>query len=136
MSGYYSDSFGFTSTSDVDYNPDFHRYVSRVSVRKVCKGCGETVRLLPDYSYCHSCGDIIERGGELPNPTSGDRVVRRVEVVDWTEYRRHLSDRKVHRTESDRLKMVKRKWDEELTRRRMGTVSRPQTRRRPMGGEG
>jgi hypothetical protein len=61
---YYDDNFGEWDMSD-EGSVEFYHQVQRASVRKKCKGCGETVKILPDYAYCNSCADILERGGDL-----------------------------------------------------------------------
>jgi rRNA maturation endonuclease Nob1 len=46
-------------------NRDFYRSVQRRSVRKRCQRCKRMVRILPDYAFCNSCADKIERGGDF-----------------------------------------------------------------------
>ena len=43
----------------------FYRRTQRTNITKVCKGCGRSVRIQPQYAYCNGCADIIERGGEF-----------------------------------------------------------------------
>jgi hypothetical protein len=131
---HYDDNFGFSSDEGGDTSPSFRRYVSRNSVRKVCRGCGYSVRLLPHYVYCDQCSTIREQGGELPNPQTSPSVDEW--FVDVVEVRRHTESRKVHTTESRRISLSKSKWDSELEYRRqvgLGNVPRPKSRRRPQG---
>lgn len=65
---YYDDNFGHWEDMDGpdgDDNREFYRDVQRRSVRKKCKGCGRMVKILPDYAYCNSCADKIEKGYDL-----------------------------------------------------------------------
>ena len=62
---YYDDNFGWWDEMDDPDNVEFYHQVQRENVEKVCQGCGCTVRLRPDYIYCNSCADILERGGDL-----------------------------------------------------------------------
>jgi hypothetical protein len=62
---YYDDNFGsWHNTDDADVR-EFYEYTQRRSITKTCKGCGYTVRLLPQYAYCNACADAIEYGGEF-----------------------------------------------------------------------
>jgi hypothetical protein len=65
MPGYYDDNFGWYEIEDQE-DLDFYMANQLSSVNTKCKGCGRTVRLLPEYIYCNSCTQIVERGGELP----------------------------------------------------------------------
>jgi hypothetical protein len=59
---YYDDNFGhYNIESDEDI--DFYHHMQRVSVEKVCRGCGMTVRIKRDYAYCNACADERERWG-------------------------------------------------------------------------
>ena len=40
----------------------FYFQVQKESVEKVCKGCGENVRIRPQYDICNSCADARESG--------------------------------------------------------------------------
>jgi len=61
---YYDDNYGhYEIESDDDIN--FYHETQRHSVRKKCQGCQRTVKLLPDYAYCNSCAEELERGGDL-----------------------------------------------------------------------
>ena len=60
----YDDNFGHWNDNDGETR-QFYRQVQRASVSKRCKGCGRTVRIMPQYAYCNGCADAIERGGEF-----------------------------------------------------------------------
>lgn len=62
---YVDDNFGTWSDMDDPDNQEFYRDVQRRSVRKKCHGCGRMVKILPDYAYCDSCADRMERGGDF-----------------------------------------------------------------------
>jgi hypothetical protein len=62
---YYDENFGFYDIEDQD-DLDFYLENQNRSKTTKCKGCGRSVKLLPDYVYCNSCATIIERGGEFP----------------------------------------------------------------------
>jgi hypothetical protein len=62
---YYDDNFGHWSDMDQEENREFYNYVQRHSIEKECRGCGRTVKIMPDYAYCNSCADKIERGMDL-----------------------------------------------------------------------
>jgi hypothetical protein len=64
MPSYYSDNYGWHDMEDEDDLRFYHESVNR-SVEKTCQGCGRTVRILPDYAYCNSCADKIERGEDI-----------------------------------------------------------------------
>jgi hypothetical protein len=61
----YDDNFGFYHNTDDSDVREFYRDNQRRSVSKTCRGCGNRVRILPQYAYCNSCADVIERGGEF-----------------------------------------------------------------------
>ena len=65
MPTYYDDNFGHWEDMD---EPDVREYYFRVqaeSVEKTCKGCGNTVRLMPSYGFCNTCADKRERGFDI-----------------------------------------------------------------------
>lgn len=64
MSGYYDDNFG-EYRIECDEDIQFYHQMQRTSVRKKCKGCGHIVRIQPQYAYCNSCADKMERGMDL-----------------------------------------------------------------------
>jgi hypothetical protein len=59
---YYDDNFGFWEDMDDPDVVDFYHQTQRQSVVKVCEGCGRKVKIKPDYAYCNSCADQMERG--------------------------------------------------------------------------
>ena len=61
MAQYYDDNFGRWDIEDDDDVAFYHR-VQRESVLKICRDCGQEVRLRPSYAICNSCADRIERG--------------------------------------------------------------------------
>jgi hypothetical protein len=61
---YYDDNYGHYDIQDQD-DVDFYFQTQKQSVRKKCQGCGRMVRIKPDYAYCNSCADKLERGGDL-----------------------------------------------------------------------
>ena len=63
MPSYYDDNFGHWDVQDED-DAAFYEKVQRESRMKKCQGCGRRVRLRPDYAYCNSCADKMERGGD------------------------------------------------------------------------
>ncbi len=69
MARYYDDNFGYWdepgSGDDFFEREAFRKHVARVSVEKVCRGCGHFVCIMPHYAYCDSCATKRERGGEV-----------------------------------------------------------------------
>lgn len=64
MAVFYDDNFGeWEIESEEDL--EFYHQVQRENVEKVCKGCGQKVRIRPDYAYCNSCCERMERGQDL-----------------------------------------------------------------------
>ena len=61
---YHDDNYGAWEIRDQD-DVDFYFETQRRSVRKKCRGCGRSVKIRPDYAYCNSCADRIERGGDF-----------------------------------------------------------------------
>jgi len=64
MTIFVDDNFGTWDMEDED-DMDFYRQVQEQSVEKTCQGCGCTVRILPQYGFCNSCADRLERGFDL-----------------------------------------------------------------------
>jgi hypothetical protein len=62
---YYDENFGWWDDMDDPDMVDFYHQVQRENVEKTCQGCGRTVRIRPDYAYCNSCADKIERGMDV-----------------------------------------------------------------------
>ena len=65
MSTYYDDNYGHWEGMDDADMVEFYKEVQRESVVKKCLGCGRKVKLRPEYGYCNSCADKIERGYDL-----------------------------------------------------------------------
>ena len=59
---YVDDNFGTWDDMDDPDTVEFYHQVQQESVSKTCEGCRRKVRLRPDYGYCNSCADRIERG--------------------------------------------------------------------------
>lgn len=64
MSGYYDDNFGHWTIDESD-DADFYRHIQHHSRETECRGCGQLVSLMPQYAYCNSCADKIERGIDI-----------------------------------------------------------------------
>lgn len=65
MPTYYDDNFGHWENMDDPDMVDYYKQVQKTSVRKKCRGCEKWVRIQPQYAYCNSCADKIERGYEF-----------------------------------------------------------------------
>jgi len=61
---YHDDNYGCYEIRDQD-DVDFYFETQRASRRKKCQGCGRMVKIRPEYAYCNSCADRIERGGDF-----------------------------------------------------------------------
>jgi hypothetical protein len=64
MTSYYDDNFGFYDMDEPEMT-EFYEQVQRESIHKECQGCGRQVRIRPDYAYCNSCAERLERGEDL-----------------------------------------------------------------------
>ena len=64
MVSYYDDNFGNYDIRDEE-DVEFYHGVQSQSVRKKCKGCGRSVKILPSYAYCDGCATRIEHGLDL-----------------------------------------------------------------------
>ena len=64
MPTYFDDNFGHWDMDDED-DLWFYDHVQRNSVEKECRGCGNTVNLMPDYAYCDSCATKREMGYDI-----------------------------------------------------------------------
>jgi rRNA maturation endonuclease Nob1 len=64
VASYYDDNYGWYEIDSQD-DIDFYHQVQRESVEKECHGCGRTVMLRPDYGYCNTCADKLERGEDV-----------------------------------------------------------------------
>ena len=62
---YYDDNFGCWDNMDDPENVEFYEHVQRVSVEKACQGCGQQVKIMPQYAYCDSCATKIEQGLDI-----------------------------------------------------------------------
>jgi hypothetical protein len=62
MDNYYDDNFGHWHDMDDEETQAFYKQVQRESIRKKCQGCGQMVKIMPQYAYCNSCADKRERG--------------------------------------------------------------------------
>jgi uncharacterized paraquat-inducible protein A len=61
---YYDDNFGhwvWDDMADIDAQ-DFYHFVQVTNVEKECAGCGNLVKIQPQYAYCDRCATAIERG--------------------------------------------------------------------------
>ena len=43
----------------------FYLQVQATNVEKECQGCGNRVRIQPQYAYCNRCADARERGIDI-----------------------------------------------------------------------
>jgi hypothetical protein len=62
---YYDDNFGVWEDMDDPDNREFYKRVQQTNVSKICRGCQRRVRIQPQYAYCNSCADKLERGGDF-----------------------------------------------------------------------
>lgn len=61
MPTYYDDNYGhYNIESEEDI--EFYHQTQKQSVWKKCERCGRKVKIKPEYAYCNSCADRIERG--------------------------------------------------------------------------
>ena len=65
MPSYNDDNFGEWENMDDPDMVDFYHQVQRENVEKICRGCDRPVMIRPDYAYCNSCADKIEKGMDL-----------------------------------------------------------------------
>ena len=63
MPAYYDDNFGWYEIESEE-DVQFYKQVQAESVWKRCQGCDRQVKLRPEYVYCNSCAEKIERGGD------------------------------------------------------------------------
>jgi rRNA maturation endonuclease Nob1 len=61
---YFDDNYGHYNIENEEDVEFYHQTQAR-SVRKKCSGCGRMVKIKPEYGYCNSCADKIERGGDF-----------------------------------------------------------------------
>ena len=50
--------------ADIDAQ-DFYHFVQATNVEKECAGCGNLVKIQPQYAYCDRCATAIERGADF-----------------------------------------------------------------------
>lgn len=65
MASYYDDNFGEWHDMDDEDMREYYHQVQKTNVRKKCKGCNRWVRIQPQYAYCNSCANKIERGEDF-----------------------------------------------------------------------
>ena len=65
MRSYYDSNYGHWDMEDGQDDIDFYHDVQRRSVKKICQGCGDRVKLLPQYAYCDNCATKIENGWDF-----------------------------------------------------------------------
>jgi hypothetical protein len=59
--GVYEDNFGFWNVDGPD-ECAFFQHIQRQSLRKTCKRCGRSVRLMPPKTLCATCVSALECG--------------------------------------------------------------------------
>jgi hypothetical protein len=65
MPSYYDDNFGWWEDMDDPENVEHYIRTQRTNVLKKCRGCDQLVRIQPNYAYCNSCANKIERGMDI-----------------------------------------------------------------------
>jgi len=61
-SSYSDDNFGNWEGMDDPDMVEFYHETQKRSVVKKCSRCGRKVKIMPQYAYCNTCTDAIERG--------------------------------------------------------------------------
>lgn len=61
---YVDDNFGVWDIED-ESDLDFYFQVQEESVWKRCQGCRQVVKIRPQYAFCNTCADKIERGYDV-----------------------------------------------------------------------
>ena len=64
MKSYYDSNYGWYDMTEPDCM-DFYREVQSRSEWKTCQGCGDEVKLLPQYNICDTCATKLENGLDL-----------------------------------------------------------------------
>ena len=64
MATYYDDNYGHYDIENEE-DVEFYHHIQQTNVRKKCQGCGRMVCIQPQYAYCNSCTEKIERGQDL-----------------------------------------------------------------------
>jgi uncharacterized paraquat-inducible protein A len=59
---YHDDNFGDWEGMDDPDAQAFYHQVQATNVEKECQGCGNLVKIQPQYAYCDRCATAIERG--------------------------------------------------------------------------
>lgn len=62
---YYDDNYGVWDNMDEPGMLEFYQDTQHKSILKECQGCGEMVKIRPEYGYCDRCATIREQGGEF-----------------------------------------------------------------------
>jgi len=99
-----------------------------------CQGCGYTFRGFAVHSYCNSCADIIEFGGEMPEyyHTRSERKIAPVSLpltsAEAEKVAAWKSARAIHNTEAAKLRRAKAAWNMSAS---APAPSRNVVRRRP-----
>lgn len=86
----FDDNFGAYEIRDED-DVEFYWEMQRSNVEKKCRGCGRLVRIQPNYAYCNTCADKLERGldldyiGDEPDETelTEDEREEQAEAAMW-----------------------------------------------------
>jgi len=66
MAIFVDDNYG-TWDMDEDGSEEFYFHTQKTNVEKECEGCGRLVKIQPQYGYCNSCAERLERGLDLIN---------------------------------------------------------------------
>lgn len=65
MATYYDENFGHWEDMDDPDMVSYYKQVQKTNVLKKCRGCERKVRIQPQYAYCNSCAEKIERGYDV-----------------------------------------------------------------------
>ena len=65
MISYYDSNYGHYDMEDGQDAVDFYHEVQSRSEWKTCQGCGDEVKLLPQYNICDTCATKLENGLDL-----------------------------------------------------------------------
>ena len=71
---YTDDNFGHWDMEDPD-SIEFYHQVQAESTWKRCEGCGELVKLRPQYGFCNDCATKMEQGWDMDTPDPIDEAV-------------------------------------------------------------
>jgi hypothetical protein len=64
MPTYYDDNFGHYEIEGPE-DVEFYFSVQARSTEKTCDGCGQRVKLMPQYGYCNACATKREQGWDI-----------------------------------------------------------------------